>query len=70
VFPRRAVASVVGIGGMFGAIGGMIFAKYTGYVLDKLGTYTPMFIIAASAYLIGLLIVHLLSPRLQPVDVR
>jgi MFS transporter, ACS family, hexuronate transporter len=70
VFPRRAVASVVGIGGMFGAIGGMLMAKYTGYVLDKLGTYTPMFIIAASAYLIGLLIVHLLSPRLQPIEVK
>jgi ACS family hexuronate transporter-like MFS transporter len=70
VFPRSAVASVVGIGGMFGAVGGMLFAKYTGYILDKLGTYTPMFIVAASAYLIGLAIVHLLSPRLQPVDVR
>jgi ACS family hexuronate transporter-like MFS transporter len=70
VFPRSAVASVVGIGGMFGAIGGMLFAKYTGYILDKLGTYTPMFIYAASAYLVAIVILHLLSPRLQPVDVR
>jgi ACS family hexuronate transporter-like MFS transporter len=70
VFPRRAVASVVGIGGMFGAVGGMLFAKYTGYILDKLGTYTPMFIYAASAYLLGLGILHLLSPRLQPVEVK
>jgi ACS family hexuronate transporter-like MFS transporter len=70
VFPRRAVASVVGIGGMLGAVGGMLMAKYTGYVLDKLGTYTPMFIVAALAYLIGLAIVHVLSPRLMPVELR
>jgi MFS transporter, ACS family, hexuronate transporter len=42
---------------------------YTGYVLEKLGTYTPMFLIAATAYLIALAVIHFLSPRLTPVDV-
>jgi ACS family hexuronate transporter-like MFS transporter len=67
VFPRSAVGSVVGIGGMVGAIGGMAMAKYAGFVLDRLGTYTPIFLVAASAYLLALAAVHLLSPRLEPV---
>jgi MFS transporter, ACS family, hexuronate transporter len=67
VFPRSAVGSVVGIGGMVGAIGGMAMAKYAGWVLDKLGTYTPIFIVAASAYLLALSVVHLLSPKMEPV---
>jgi ACS family hexuronate transporter-like MFS transporter len=67
VFPRAAVGSVVGIGGMIGAIGGMAMAKYAGWVLDKLGTYTPIFVVAASAYLLALLAVHLLSPKYEPV---
>lgn len=67
VFPRAAVGSVVGIGGMVGAIGGMAMAKYAGFVLEKIGTYTPIFVIAASAYLIALLVVHLLTPKMKPV---
>lgn len=67
VFPRSAVGSVVGIGGMIGAIGGMAMAKYAGYVLDKIGSYTPIFVLAASAYLLALLAIHLLSPKLEPV---
>ncbi|NBB52888.1 MFS transporter [Rhizobium sp. CRIBSB] len=63
VFPRSAVGSVVGIGGMIGGFGGMAMAKYAGYVLDKIGSYTPIFVVAASAYLIALLVIHLLSPR-------
>lgn len=67
VFPRSAVGSVVGIGGMVGAIGGMAMAKYAGWVLDTIGTYTPIFIIAASAYLLALGVVQLLSPKMEPV---
>jgi ACS family hexuronate transporter-like MFS transporter len=69
LFPRNAVGSVVGIGGMIGAIGGMAMAKYAGFVLEKIGSYTPLFIVAACAYLIALLAVHLLSPKLAPVNV-
>jgi ACS family hexuronate transporter-like MFS transporter len=70
VFPRAAVGSVVGIGGMLGAVGGMVMAKYAGYVLDQIGSYTPIFVVAASAYLLALGAVHLLSPRMEPVVVR
>jgi len=69
MFPRRAVGSVVGIGGTVGAIGGMVMAKYAGYVLDSIGSYTPLFAVAASAYFVALAAVHLLSPRLERVSV-
>ncbi|HWA63054.1 MAG TPA: MFS transporter [Caulobacteraceae bacterium] len=68
VFPRAAVGSVVGIGGMVGAVGGMAMSKYAGWVLDRLGTYTPIFVVAASAYLLALLAIHLLTPKLAPVE--
>ncbi|HEY0052444.1 MAG TPA: MFS transporter [Caulobacteraceae bacterium] len=63
LFPRSAVGSVVGIGGMIGGFGGMAMAKYAGYVLDQIGSYTPIFVVAASAYLIALLVIHILTPR-------
>jgi ACS family hexuronate transporter-like MFS transporter len=66
MFPRYAVGSVVGIGGMAGAIGGMMIARLVGEILDRTGSYVPIFIIAASAYLAALLIFHLLSPKLEP----
>jgi len=65
-FPRRSVASVMGIGGAAGAVGGMIMAKYVGHVLDTVGTYLPVFLWAGSAYLVALAIVHLLVPRFDP----
>lgn len=69
VFPRAAVGSVVGIGGMLGAFGGMVFSKYIGNVLDSIGTYAPIFLVAGSAYLIALLVVHLLAPKMEPVKI-
>jgi ACS family hexuronate transporter-like MFS transporter len=65
LFPRYAVGSVIGIGGTLGAIGGMFFSKYAGVVLDKLGTYTPLFAVAGAAYFLALLSIHLLSPKLE-----
>jgi MFS transporter, ACS family, hexuronate transporter len=70
MFPKQAVGSVVGIGGMAGAIGGMFIAKLVAYILDTTGSYVPIFAIAASAYLIALLIIHLLAPRLEPAKIN
>jgi MFS transporter, ACS family, hexuronate transporter len=70
MFPSRAVASVTGIGGMAGAAGGMLIAKIVGYLLQKTGSYMVPFFIAGSAYLMALLVVHLLAPRLQPVKLE
>jgi MFS transporter, ACS family, hexuronate transporter len=69
MFPRRAVASVVGIGGCGGAVGGMFIATLTGWLLQLTGSYLPVFIIAGSVYLLALGLIHLLSPRLEPADV-
>jgi len=66
VFPRKAVGSVIGIGGLVSGIGGMIFAKYVGQVLETIGSYTPIFIVAGSVYLIALLTIHLITPRYAP----
>ena len=66
MFPRQAVGSVVGFGGMTGAVGGMLIAKVTAAILQATGSYVPVFMVAGSAYLIALLAVHLLVPRLEP----
>src|SRR5918996_23687 len=69
MFPRQAVGSVVGIGGTAGAVGGMVIAKITGYILQTTGSYLPVFMIAGTTYLVTLGIVHLLVPRLEPAKV-
>ena len=69
MFPRRAVGSVVGIGGMAGALGGATMAVATGYILQSTGqNYSIVFMIAGSAYLLALGVIHVLSPQLEPVE--
>jgi ACS family hexuronate transporter-like MFS transporter len=67
MFPRRATGSVVGIGGMAGAVGGMLIATATGWILELTHSYMLVFFLAGGTYLAALLIIHLLSPRLEPV---
>jgi ACS family hexuronate transporter-like MFS transporter len=64
--PRRAVGSVVGFGGMAGSIGGMLIATATGWILQLTGSYQLIFVIAGTTYLLALLVIHLLNPRLEP----
>jgi len=66
--PRQVVSSIVGIGGMAAAVGGMFIAKLAGYVLEWTGEYRLLFLIAASAYLVNLAVIHLLNPHLKPMD--
>jgi ACS family hexuronate transporter-like MFS transporter len=66
VFPKAAVGTVIGIGGAIGGVGGMLMAKYAGWVLDRIGNYTPIFFVAAGAYLVALLAIQLLTPRYAP----
>jgi MFS transporter, ACS family, aldohexuronate transporter len=69
MFPRRAVGSVVGIGGMAGALGGATMAVAVGYILESTGqNYSIVFMIAGTLYLLALLFIHLLAPQLAPVD--
>lgn len=69
IFPRKAVGSVIGIGGMLGGIGGMVMAKSVGWVLETIGGYGPIFAVAGVIYFLAVLVVHLLSPKLETVTV-
>jgi len=69
MFPRQAIGSVVGVGGMAGAIGGMLISKVVGYILQSTGSYVPIFIIAGSAYLVALAIFQFLVPKLEPAPI-
>ena len=76
MFPKQAVSSVVGIGGMAGSTGGMLFPLVVGAMLDHykaLGDivigYNILFVICGFAYLIAWLIMHFLAPRMERVTV-
>lgn len=65
MFPRRAIGSVVGIGGTMGAIGGMLVATAAGFILEWTGSYLALFGMAGSMYLIALAVIQWLTPRLE-----
>lgn len=76
MFPKAAVGSVTGIGGMAGGLGGILIARAAGLLFDHykaLGTiqtgYQVMFIICGGAYLIAWVVMHFLVPRMKPVSV-
>ena len=69
MFPRNAVASVVGFATMAGTISGMLIAKAVGYILQSTGSYMPVFVLAGLAYLVALAFVQALAPRLKPVQI-
>lgn len=66
MFPRKAVGSVVGIGGFAGAMGGVFMNLGAGWLKENTGSYEIMFAIAGVVYLLALLIMHLLVPKLEP----
>jgi ACS family hexuronate transporter-like MFS transporter len=66
-FPRRAVGSVVGFGGMLGAVGGIFFSSAIGHILERTGgNYVPIFLACGCAYLLALAIIQILIPRFEP----
>jgi MFS transporter, ACS family, hexuronate transporter len=77
MFPKQAVASVIGIGGMAGSIGGMIFPWVSGRVLDhfaaagdKTAGYSLLFALCGCAYVVAFVIHHLLAPRFESFKMR
>jgi ACS family hexuronate transporter-like MFS transporter len=66
LFPKRAVASVVGLGGMFGSAYAALFAEAAGHILQSTGHYTSLFIFCGTAYLMSVACFHLLAPRMKP----
>jgi MFS transporter, ACS family, hexuronate transporter len=69
MFPKNLVGTVVGIGGMAGSIGAVLFSLSTGWVLQLTHSYTPLFVVAASSYLVGLFFLQLLAPGLRPIAI-
>jgi MFS transporter, ACS family, hexuronate transporter len=77
MFPKRAVASVVGIGGMAGSLGGIAFPLVAGSLLDHFQAagnvtagYTILFVVCGLAYVVAFAIGHLLAPKFAPVEIR
>lgn len=70
IFPKKATASIVGLGGMVGAVAGIISSKILGRFLDQADNtaYFWAFLIAGSCYLIVLGAVHLIMPKMIPFD--
>jgi ACS family hexuronate transporter-like MFS transporter len=75
MFPKRAVATLTGIGGTAGSITGICFPVYTGWLLDRFkasgnetGGYSILFATCAFAYVVAFIVQHLLAPRFEPVD--
>jgi ACS family hexuronate transporter-like MFS transporter len=69
MFPRRVVASVTGLGGMAGSIGGIILFLIVGYLKDNHVSYVPVFIAASLGYVLALTIIQLLAPKLEPAKI-
>jgi ACS family hexuronate transporter-like MFS transporter len=69
LYPRRAVATVAGMGGMAGAAGGILIAQVTGWTLELTGSYLPILIYAGIAYLLAFTVIHLLVPKMEPAPI-
>ena len=67
LFPRYAQGTLIGLGGFAGAVGGFLASKSLGALLDRVGSYEPFFIACGLAYLLALLVTHLLNPRYAEV---
>ncbi|UOQ71274.1 MFS transporter [Hymenobacter cellulosilyticus] len=76
MFPKRAVASVTGIGGMAGGLGGILLSAlvqkrmfvYYESIGEKETAYFIMFLICGGAYLFAWVLMHFLVPRMKPID--
>lgn len=71
IFPKKATGTVAGFGGFAGAVGGAIVAFMVGKILQNIGIdgYAIPFAVAGCGYLLALLIIHLLVPRIKPVNI-
>ena len=70
MFPKAAVGSVTGIGGMAGAFGGVLLLLSAGAIVQYTHSYITLFVIACLAYPIAFLIIHSITPRLAPAKLK
>ena len=76
MFPRKAISSIAGIGGMAGSVGGILFPIVVGHLLDSYklagnvtAGYNVLFVICGCAYLLAWGVMHALAPRMERVNV-
>lgn len=77
MLPGKAVSSVIGIGGMAGAVGGVLFPMGVGAVLDYYkgihnirAGYDIIFIFCSLSFIIAWVLIHLVTPKMEPVDMQ
>ena len=77
MFPKSAVGSIIGLGGMAGSVGGILFPMFAGIVLDHYKTqgnvtagYNILFSICGGAYLLAFGLTHFLAPRYEQIKLR
>lgn len=70
MFPTTAVGSVTGIAGMAGSVGGVLLSLTAGRILQLTHSYTPLFLLAGSVYLLAFALLTLLAPNLKPVALK
>jgi ACS family hexuronate transporter-like MFS transporter len=68
MFPRTAVGSVTGIGSMAGSVGGFLIAFYAGHILERTHSYSSLFVLASTVYLLALVLIILLAPKLRRAE--
>jgi ACS family hexuronate transporter-like MFS transporter len=64
------VGSVIGIGGMSGAIGGALLQLATGYIVKITNSYVPLFVVACAAYMLALIVIHGITPKLAAARIE
>lgn len=69
IYPKKAVATLIGLTSFTGAIGGAFAASFVGLVLDISGSYTLIFIIASTMYLLAWLVLKLMIPKIEPIQI-
>jgi len=71
MFPKKAISSVVGLGGMAGAIGSVLFPVFIGFILNFykstgniIAGYNIIFLVCGSSFLVAWTIIHFLTPKM------
>ena len=70
IYPKKAVASMVGISGFVGAIGGALSAAFVGILLESTDSYFLIFLVASSVYLINWLILKIFIKEIKPIQIN
>jgi ACS family hexuronate transporter-like MFS transporter len=70
LFPKAAVGSLTGIGGLLGAAAGAGFDVFVGHIVQWTHSYVAVFAVCGSAYFLALLLLHLLTPKYTPAKIR